>query len=90
LRTDIEHRGGKLTSTLIGVVDQRTAQRVGQMLASDDPSVLTTGIRAIANSRLRMDALRNLDTRLAALLASRQGAAATPCLMERRSGGGSN
>jgi len=33
--------------------------------------VLTAGIRAIANSRERMQALRNFDTRLAALLAAR-------------------
>jgi hypothetical protein len=70
--------GGKLTSTLIGVVDQRTAQRVGQMLASDDPRVLSTGIRAIANSQQRMQALRDFDTRLAALLGARGASGLLP------------
>ena len=46
------------------------------MLASDDASVLSTGIRAIANSRERMQALRNFDTNLAALLAAQAGASA--------------
>jgi hypothetical protein len=48
------------------------------MLASDDASVLTAGIRAIANSRERMQALRNFDTRLAALLAARGGSGLLP------------
>jgi len=45
------------------------------MLASDDPSLLGTGIRAIANSQERMQAGRNFDTKLAALLAARGGSA---------------
>jgi hypothetical protein len=78
--------GGKL----VGMIDQRTARRVGEMLASDDLDVLSKGLEVVANSRLRMDGLRNLDTRLAALLAARGGAAATSGLMEGHSGSGSN
>jgi hypothetical protein len=74
--------GGKV----IGMIDQRTARRVGEMLASDNLDVLNKGLKVVANSRLRMDALRNLDTRLAALLAARQGAVATGRLMEGHSG----
>ena len=66
--------GGKL----VGLVDQRVARRVGEMLASDDAGVLTAGIRAIANSRERMQALRNFDTRLAALLAARGSSGLLP------------
>jgi len=66
--------GGKL----VGLVDQSVARRVGEMLASDDAGVLTAGIRAIANSRERMQALRNFDTRLAALLAARSGSTLLP------------
>ena len=72
-------------SKLVGMIDQRTARRVGEMLASDDTGVLGAGIRSIANSRERTQALRNFDTRLAALLAARQGAAATSGLMEGHS-----
>src|SRR5215470_5965761 len=64
--------GGKL----VGMIDQRTARRVGEMLASDDLDVLSRGLKVVANNRLHMNALRNLDTRLAALLAARGGAAA--------------
>jgi hypothetical protein len=70
--------GGIGARKLVGLVDQRVARRVGEMLASNDTSVLTTGIRAIANSQQRLQALRNLDTRLAALLAARGGSTLLP------------
>src|SRR5215470_13329195 len=65
-------------SKLVGMIDQRTARRVGEMLATDDTSVLGAGIRSITNSQQRLQALRNLDTRLAALLATRGGSALLP------------
>jgi hypothetical protein len=70
--------GGIGARKLVGLVDQRVARRVGEMLASNDTSVLTTGIGAIANSQQRLQALRDLDTRLAALLAARGGSALLP------------
>jgi len=48
------------------------------MLASDDLDVLNKGLKVVTNSQLRMNALRNLDTRLAALLAARGGSALLP------------
>src|SRR5215470_1052593 len=65
-------------SKLVGMIDQRTARRVGEMLATDDTSVLGAGIRSIANSQQRLQALRNLATRLAALWATRGGSALLP------------
>jgi hypothetical protein len=71
--------GGKL----VGLIDQRTVRRVAEMLASDDPDTLMKGIRVVANSRERVEAIRNLDIRLAALLAARSGVALTPKAADR-------
>jgi hypothetical protein len=77
--------GGIGARKLIGLVDQRTARRVGEMLASDNLDVLNKGLKIVTNSRLQMNALRNLDTRLAALLGARGGSALLPKTSENRS-----
>ena len=40
------------------VIDSRVARRVGEMLASNDPAVLTKGAKIVANSPEYLDALR--------------------------------
>lgn len=61
---------------LIGYVDQKVARRVGELLASDDPSNLKAGIKLAAAHKNVLNNLRSLDTRLASSAALR----ATPQL----------
>lgn len=46
-------------------IDSRVAQRVANMLTSDDPRVLLRGIQMVARSNGIMDQLRQVDVRLA-------------------------
>lgn len=58
---------------LVGVIDQRTAQKVGEFLASNDLTQLAKGIRMASSNNRVANAIRMLDNRLAAL-ASAKGA----------------
>jgi hypothetical protein len=42
-------------------IDQRVAKRVGQMLASNDPSVLQKGLAIVSRNKNMMEALRSAD-----------------------------
>jgi hypothetical protein len=55
-------------------IDQRVAQRVGQMLASDNPQVLAQGIKAVAGSKSLTTALKNFSGKLAGRTGGQQGA----------------
>lgn len=46
-------------------IDQRVAQRVAQMLVSDNPAVITRGIQLVARNNRVMEALRAADLRIA-------------------------
>lgn len=48
-----------------GVIDQRVAQRVAQMLTSNDPAVLRRGINLVSRNQNMLNALRTFDTSLA-------------------------
>lgn len=63
--------GGKL----VGYVDRRTAQRVAELLSSDDLTKLAKGLNIAVNNRSVANAIRNLDNRLAAYVGARGGAA---------------
>lgn len=52
---------GLLVRRGMGRIDQRVAQRVGEMLASPDPAVVQRGLRQVANNGRIMDALRYAD-----------------------------
>ena len=56
-------------------IDERVAQRVGEMLASPDHSVVDRGIRIVANNRTLANALQALDT-MTARVGGQQGSAA--------------
>lgn len=43
-------------------IDQKVAQRVAEMLTSNDPAIINRGVRMIANNRRMMDALRSADS----------------------------
>lgn len=46
-------------------IDRRLAQRVGEMLTSNDPQILQRGIRVVARDHRLMEGLRSIDRRLA-------------------------
>lgn len=46
-------------------VNQRMAQRIGEMLASNNPTILTHGIQLLAQNRQLMQNVRNFDLRIA-------------------------
>lgn len=48
-----------------GVIDRRVAQHVGEMLASNDPTVLQRGIQMVARNQNMMNALRRFDQSIA-------------------------
>lgn len=62
--------GGKL----VGYVDRRTAQRVAELLSSDDLTKLAKGLNIAVNNRSVANAIRNLDNRLAAYVGAKGGA----------------
>lgn len=45
-------------------VDRRLAQRVGEMLTSNDPQILQRGVRLVARDHRLMEGLRSVDRRL--------------------------
>lgn len=47
-------------------IDSRVAQRVGQMLASQDPQMMLRGLKLISRNNGMMDTLRSVDRRIAA------------------------
>lgn len=47
-------------------VDRRVAQRVAEMLTSNDPAILQRGVRLVARDNRLMNGLRSIDRRLAA------------------------
>jgi hypothetical protein len=46
-------------------IDARVANRVAQMLVSNDPAILNRGLRIAANNQRLLEALRSVDRRLA-------------------------
>ncbi len=54
-------------------IDQRVAQRVGQMLASNDPAVLTRGIAILSRNNNMMNSLRSADQALARVGSQQSG-----------------
>jgi hypothetical protein len=57
-------------------VDQRVARKVGEMLASNNPVVFQRGVRAVANSKTLMTALRQGMVNAAGTVAAQQGSEA--------------
>lgn len=49
------------------VIDQNVSRRVAEMLASNDPAVLTRGLRIVAKNPGMMNALRSADEKIAAV-----------------------
>ncbi len=54
-------------------VNENLARRVGEMLASSDPTVMRRGVQYITRSQRMMDALRSFDTRFAAIAGQQAG-----------------
>jgi hypothetical protein len=48
-------------------IDTRVAQRVAEMLVSNDPQMLLRGIRLVSNNNNMMNSLRSVDRRIAAI-----------------------